>query len=500
MRRVAAITVGAVAVVVMSAVAAGALVFTADMTDTGRTEQIEALEDDGILYFRLSDLARTVSGARHWNPTTSKMTLAVGVHRISMFPDSQFVSLDDETVNVVRPVILSDGAYWVPSSFLDRALSGALNTDIVVDASTSSLTFRKLGALIGSVTIEDRSPGTAAVFALNERAEFTARSRNRGRIDVFVPGAALADSLVAIEGSGLIVSATAEQTEAGVGVVVSVAPSATSYTAEVRSRPYRLEIVVEAGQLEAIPPPILKSAKHLMPSGSPDVSEDRGRPETVIIDPGHGGTDAGRVSASGVPEKDITLALARDLSRRLQEEGFYVFMTRSSDSLVPVKRRAEIANLASADIFISIHCGSWHSGAGRGYRVSYYMPRRDGSAKTSGGGRGLRRNSHNARPAALDGFLWDDSQKALVGESRELARAVHGRLKSATEQRDRGVGGGDISVLAGCSMPAILVEPGYISNTSEAALLSDPGFRSDLARAIARGVVDYRDSLREEGH
>ena len=72
--------------------------------------------------------------------------------------------------------------------------------------------------------------------------------------------------------------------------------------------------------------------------------------KTIMIDPGHGGRDPGATGPSGSVEKDVTLALARELSRVLRREGFYVFMTRSSDSYVPLKRRAELSNLAAADI------------------------------------------------------------------------------------------------------------------------------------------------------
>jgi N-acetylmuramoyl-L-alanine amidase len=468
--------------------------FIADVPGSGLSESVEVFEDDGVYYFRLSDLATVVGGARHWNPQTTKMTLAVGVHRISMTAGSQFVSLDDGIVNVVRPISLRGGSFWVPSSFLHRALAKAINSDIIVDASTSSVTFEKLGALVGPIAIEERPTGTAAVVSLNERVEFTARSRDRGRVDVFVPGAALVDTLDVIDGSGLVASVRVEETGAGVLLVVRVAPSATSYSADVRSSPYRLELLVEAERQESIPPPMLRGSKHLAPV--PD-REERNRDDvkTVVIDPGHGGADRGKVGPSGVAESDVALAIARELALHLQGDGFYVFMTRSSDSDVPLKRRAEIANLASADIFVSIHCGSWHSGAGGGFRVSYYMPPGGGGRGNRSAG-GLERDTHEEVPESLREFLWDDTQRGLVDESRELARAVHARLESALDQRDRGVGGGDIPALAGCSMPAILVEPAYMSNASEAALLSDPGYRSRVAAAIARGIADRRSAVR----
>jgi N-acetylmuramoyl-L-alanine amidase len=216
-----------------------------------------------------------------------------------------------------------------------------------------------------------------------------------------------------------------------------------------------------------------------------------------MIDPGHGGADSGYAGRADLLEKDVTLAIADEVARNLRREGFYVFMTRSLDSRVPVKRRAEIANLAGADVFISIHCGAWHSAAASGFRVSYYVPTPDDVVdKSSAGTRGLRRGRHGVRRGGVGDLRWGGQQENLTDESRALARAVRGQMSGALPNYDRGVGGASLAVLAGCAMPAILVEAGFITNASDAALLADAGFREDVARAIARGVAEYGDSSR----
>ena len=463
--------------------------------DDGRTDHVEAARIDGAWYFRLADLARAIGASRHWNPRTSKMSLAVGIHRISMASDSQFVALDGEPVNVHRPVVTRDGEYWMPVRFVTRALGLAVNSEITVDEAAAAISVVKLGALVMSVGLEERPGGTAAVVALNDRVEFAVRSRERGRIDFFLPGAALLDSLGVLEGVGLISSVELSESEAGVNAVVRVAPSATSYDAQMHTNPPRLEVIVVAERGQSIPSPLLKGTKNLLGAGaSPFEALDDGI-ATVMIDPGHGGADGGRAGRSGLLEKDVTLAIADEVARQLRRDGFYVFMTRSLDSSVSLKRRAEIANLAGADIFVSIHCGAWHSAAASGFRVSYYVPTpHDVVDKSSAGARGLRRGSRGVRRGGVGDLRWGGPQENLTDESRALARAVRGRMSGALPNYDRGVGGADLAVLAGCAMPAILVEAGFITNASDAALLADAGFREDLASAIARGVAEYSDS------
>ncbi|MCK4915380.1 MAG: hypothetical protein KAS89_04370, partial [Candidatus Eisenbacteria sp.] len=172
--------------------------------DDGRTEHVETARIDGASYFRLADLARVVGASRHWSPRTSKMSLAVGIHRISMASDSQFVALDGEPINVHRSVVIRNGEYWVPVHFLTRALGLAVNSEITVDEVGAAISVVKLGALVMSVGLEERPGGTVVVMALNDRAEFAIRSRERGRIDFFLPGAAFLDSLDVLEGVGLV--------------------------------------------------------------------------------------------------------------------------------------------------------------------------------------------------------------------------------------------------------------------------------------------------------
>ncbi|MEA3409375.1 MAG: N-acetylmuramoyl-L-alanine amidase, partial [Candidatus Eisenbacteria bacterium] len=150
-----------------------------------------------------------------------------------------------------------------------------------------------------------------------------------------------------------------------------------------------------------------------------------------------------------------------------------------------------------ADIFVSIHCGAWHSASASGFRVSYYVPTPDDLVdKNSAGTRGLRRGSRGVRRGGAGDLQWGRTQEDLTDESRALARAVRGQMSDALPNYDRGVGGANLAGLAGCAMPAILVEVGFITSASDAALLADADFREDAARAIARGVAEYGVSSR----
>jgi N-acetylmuramoyl-L-alanine amidase len=182
----------------------------------------------------------------------------------------------------------------------------------------------------------------------------------------------------------------------------------------------------------------------------------------------------------------------------VSDYGMEVVMTRTEDVLVPLMRRAEIANSEGADIFISLHCNGWfHPDAG-GYETFFLS-----QAKTEEATRlameenaSIQFEGSSASAEELDdlGFmLWDMVQNEFVTESSELAELIQRELGEAIDIRNRGVKQAGLIVLKGCRMPAVLVEAAFLSNPQEERLLADRHFREKVARGIAEAVRRYRD-------
>ena len=398
---------------------------------------------------------------------------------------------------MARPLLHRRGDLWVPQGFITRVLGRALNATVEWDPAEQQISVARLGPIVSALSVEELQGGdTVVAFALSEAAEFDVESADRESIEVFIAGASLVDSLPVPHGSGHVSRVALRATERGLIGVVGVASSAASYEAELLANPPRLEIRVGGSPPSTGPSPALRGVRRLRPDRGASLERDSGGVETVMIDPGRGGGDTGPVGRGGTRTKDVTLALARALSSALQREGFYVFMTRSSDSSVPPKRRAEIANLTEADLFVSLDCDAWNSGWARGFRVSYYEPPR-----TSGGedgrdrGTGLPRAYGSPEGGVADDLLWSRTQEDYLAESRVLARSVHASMERDLSLADRGTARHTLAVLAGCAMPAIHVELGYVSNADDEALLADERFLREAARAIARGVVAYRRAV-----
>ena len=213
----------------------------------------------------------------------------------------------------------------------------------------------------------------------------------------------------------------------------------------------------------------------------------------VVLDAGHGGKDAG-ATATAIQEKDITLDIGERLRSLLEENGFEVVITRNTDSTVPLRERARLANESRGDIFVSIHVNAIVKyTASYGVETYYLGPTNDPTLTKLA-----------AEENSVSGYSLADLRRLLDGvyadarreESAELAHAVqkhlYGRLSSHELGLENwGVKRAPFLVLVATEMPAILAEVGCLSNRKEAAMLARPDYRQKIAEALFDGIHAY---------
>ncbi|HZW17513.1 MAG TPA: N-acetylmuramoyl-L-alanine amidase, partial [Luteimonas sp.] len=209
----------------------------------------------------------------------------------------------------------------------------------------------------------------------------------------------------------------------------------------------------------------------------------------------HGGQDPGAIGKSGRREKDVTLAVARELARQVNATpGLKAYLTRDKDVFIPLNRRAQLARAAKADIFVSIHADAAENRSASGASV-YVLSLKGASSQRA---RWLADKENAAdliggrMPQAgntLASVLLDLTQSGHMKASEDAARHVLDSL--GTVGNTRRVERANFAVLRTSDMPAMLVETAYISNPTEERLLTDPAYQRKLAGAILRGVDTY---------
>ncbi|MDR9748280.1 N-acetylmuramoyl-L-alanine amidase family protein [Paenibacillus taichungensis] len=179
---------------------------------------------------------------------------------------------------------------------------------------------------------------------------------------------------------------------------------------------------------------------------------DSGR-KVVVIDPGHGGKDPGTTSITNKPEKEYNLALALKVQALLlNEPDIELVMTRDGDTYPTRPERVRLANQLNADVFVSIHGNNVESSPQATGTETFYYQR---------------------------------------SSSKELATIIHQRLVKAMGLKDRGVKNGNLEVIRDTTMPAVLLEVGFLSNVMDEELMSSDVVQMKAAQAIADGIKEY---------
>jgi N-acetylmuramoyl-L-alanine amidase len=217
----------------------------------------------------------------------------------------------------------------------------------------------------------------------------------------------------------------------------------------------------------------------------------------IVIDPGHGGKDAGTSAPGGLAEKEVTLDIGIRLRHLLEQAAFEVVMTRDKDEAVPLRQRTALANAQAADLFVSIHLNWIDGGQVRGMETYYLGPTEDPVL--------LQLAAQENRDS---GYSLADFRKLLDyiylsvrrEESRRLAESVQRTLVTALRRKrpalvNRGVKTAPFAVLVGTEMPAILAEVACLSHPEEAHLLATPQYRQDIAQALLEGIRAYAQAL-----
>ena len=255
------------------------------------------------------------------------------------------------------------------------------------------------------------------------------------------------------------------------------------------------QIVISLGAVPAaapLPPaaPVAVRAAH--------APADEGRDIVIAIDAGHGGQDPGATGAKGTREKDVVLAIARALARRIDAEpGMKAFLTRNEDRFIPLRERMNLARKARADLFVSVHADAIRnrdvSGSsvyvladrGASSEAARWLAEQENAADLKGG------VSLGDKSDQLAAVLMDVSQNASIGSSVIAAERVLTQLDRVGTIRKTEVQRAAFVVLKAPDIPSMLVETAYISNPAEERKLRTPAHQQAVAEAIFNGVREH---------
>jgi N-acetylmuramoyl-L-alanine amidase len=221
---------------------------------------------------------------------------------------------------------------------------------------------------------------------------------------------------------------------------------------------------------------------------------------TVVIDAGHGGKDPGTIGPSQVYEKNVTLSIAQDLQKLVnQQPNMKAVLTRRSDCYVGLRQRLMIARKEKGDVFVAIHADAYKDDRAEGASVfglslhgasseaALWLAKKENYSELGG----IDLNNVSLQDADLRSVLIDLSQTATIGASVQLGRAVINQLGQITTLHHGVVEQAPFMVLKSPDIPSILVETGFLSNPKEESRLKSQAYQEEMSEALMSGILKY---------
>jgi len=432
---------------------------------------------------RLAPVITLLGGEMRYSEAAGVWALAFGDHLIQISPDRKLLLVDGKLLEAREAPLSAPDGVAVSMDYLRHYILAPFGLHL--EALTEGWAIREGASFAAPVGVHpivaDFGATTTLVLALDEPADAEVISDPDGRIKInFLQNSPQLDNSRPFKSRNILeINAAARSIEllpaGGVGLI----------SKNFLHSPER--VVLELGPVRPTPTPA--------PEQAPPPPVHRSGPPLIVIDPGHGGSDTGAIGPTGLVEKELTLQVASRLASELIKMGYSVRLTRNRDEGRALTDRVALANRLEAALFVSLHANSSTAPSVRGAET-YYMSLSDKASDAAAQNTAAVENAvsdEEEKPSAssLDLILWDMAQSEVLNESAALALDIQIRLNALLGIKDRGVKQAPFVVLTGATMPAALVEIGFLSNAEEAAQLKTPAHQGELARAIALGIRDF---------
>jgi N-acetylmuramoyl-L-alanine amidase len=449
----------------------------------------------------LDDLAALLMLAVREDALAGGVTVTYKGRTVVASTDQPMASVNGRVVTLPAPIARAGRRLLVPLDFIPRAIAPIYDSPIELRRTSRLLIVGNVRVPRAAIRLEAAGPPTRlTVDVVPPLAVSTAF--DAGRVLVRVDADAL-DIATTPAGAGLIDQIrTGEQTTTiAIALNPRAGPPRISTTTTNESTRVLVEVPAAAQQETAAPtpaPPPPPAAPPAPPEAPPPLLATRtARLQTMVVDAGHGGDDAGVRGPKGTLEKQITLDAARRLKRLVESRlGVRVVMTRDDDRAVSLDERDAIANNSKADLFLSLHTNSSPLASMKGTEVYYLRLDRAGEeARRNAAATELILPVVGGITRPIDIIPWDLAQASHVDASSRFASMLEEELEKRVPAGPRPLQQAPMRVLSGANMPAALVEMVYLTNGEQEQRVKSDDFQGALAEAIYGAVVRFRAYL-----
>ncbi|MDH3892177.1 MAG: N-acetylmuramoyl-L-alanine amidase [candidate division Zixibacteria bacterium] len=471
---------------------------TVEVVFAGGKQDISAYHQDRITYLSFSELAEILGGTLDWETVGHQITYTDGANRFDFVLGSPFFKLNDHTYNMTFEARLKDGRLYLPAetfvSFLNGAVPQSLSFDsklrlLRMDSEYFNVTDLEVSRKANGLLVELMLTGALAYEVYVTEGNWLNISITEGRINQ--------PKLASRKDSRYMYKLTTHQAAGSGQVSMRLKVRTDKLHHKMAYNPPRIQIsIADAGFV-------------IDSSAAPIVGPDD-KVDVIVIDAGHGGSDYGAIGPGKTREKDVVLNIARELAKLIRKEKlFKVVMTRDGDRTVTLDKRADIANSAGADLFISIHANASVKKRARGWNVFFLAPAKNDSARSVAQ---FENSFFLKERSALDAHRDEEETESdqygldnpilsilnemimteFQAESYDLALMLGREFRNSLNIPSRGVDQAGFFVLNKVFTPSVLIETGFISNKKEEKTLKSKKYHRQVAQAVYKAIKKFK--------
>lgn len=461
-----------------------------------------------IAYVSALDLARALDCQTYFNPDKKKLVLYLPDNRVVLTADNPFVIIDSKTLQMPAPARWERDGIEVPLPYLISLITAYSNLALQYDPARQELRVGEKRYNVAGVDVDAKKNGV--VIRIRSSRKFKANEMSMdmryGWLHVDLYGATAEVALLAkTPVSGHVREVKGFQFKDLLSVAFRLRSEPLSK--EIYQEESSNDVVVILRYQEELAETDIDPAEQEVPVDEEvqkQLEKERRRwlIDTVVIDAGHGGQDTGAIGLERVREKDIVLAVALKFGELVERKlpGVKVVYTRRGDEFIELRRRTQIANENNGKVFISIHANSNRNKNASGFETYLLGPEKGELAQEVA----QKENSviQFESPASqrhyegINRILVGMAHSAFMRQSERLAEQVQsemGKRLRSLNMKDRGVKQAHFWVMVGASMPAILVEIGFITNPYDVKILQTASHQQKIAEGIFQGLLRFKE-------
>ncbi len=468
---------------------------TITLKGIGKSQSVRRLKIDRVDYLSATDLFSGAGAKIDWNEGHTKLQIVLDRRKLSFEVGQSLCKVEGNEYNLTHAPVLRGEEMFLPAQQAVFLLSDVLERVLVYDDGEGSITAVKEGFNVSGVSFQTKVNGDLLEIMLTKRLDYEVFVSEGNWVNVMIQGGRVdVPHLTRRNPYDKIINIRAFQFDNSAQVSVQLRENVAEFHANYASDPQRIQISVENSEFVSQAEDSATLQRH-----------DEYNPiDVIVIDPGHGGDREGAVGRNGLKEKDVVLDIALRLEELLAaSKRFTPVLTRREDKNVSLEERAQLANVARGDLFVSIHANSSEQKGAAGSQTFFLSPAKNDEARITAmleneDFRVADPNDSDRNKKDLDFIIMDVLQTEYLHQSQQLAERIQQELTDNLNVKSRGIDQADFIVLNKVQMPSALVEVAFISNKVEGRLLAQEDFRQAAADAIYSAIVKFADRYEKD--